>query len=62
MRVVSFKVEEELLELLDIYARQRGKSRSEVIREAIIALLQNEIGTSRPIYRSDLKVKKLRVL
>jgi len=62
MRVVSFKLEEELLELLDLYARQRGKSRSEVIREAIVNLLQSEVGTTKLTQRPDLKVKKLRVL
>ena len=35
MRVVTFKVEEELLERLDRYARSRGKTRSEIIREAV---------------------------
>ncbi|RLG77657.1 MAG: CopG family transcriptional regulator [Thermoprotei archaeon] len=62
MRVVSFKLEEELLELLDLYARQRGKSRSEVIREAIVNLLQSEVGTIKLSQRPDLRVKKLRVL
>ncbi len=35
MRVVTFKVEESLLEIIDELARARGVSRSEVIREAL---------------------------
>lgn len=34
-RVVTFKAEEELVEMLDRVARSRGLSRSEAIREAI---------------------------
>ena len=39
MKVVTFKVEEDLLSLLDRYAMNRGLYRSEVIREAIIEFL-----------------------
>ena len=39
MRVITFKVEEDLLALLDRYAMNRGLYRSEVIREAIIEFL-----------------------
>lgn len=35
MRVVSFKLEEELLQQLDLYCTNNAKNRSEVIREAI---------------------------
>ncbi len=35
MRVVSFKIEEELLELLERYAILKNMSKSEVIRRAI---------------------------
>ncbi len=35
MRVVSFKLEEELLELLERYAESRNMSKSEVIRRAL---------------------------
>ncbi len=34
-RVVTFKADEELVEMLDRVARSRGLSRSEAIREAI---------------------------
>lgn len=35
MRVASFKAEEDLLELLEKYARKRKLSKSEIIRRAI---------------------------
>ena len=40
MRVVTFKVDEDLLERLDTYARLKGITRSEAIRKAIELLLQ----------------------
>jgi metal-responsive CopG/Arc/MetJ family transcriptional regulator len=39
MRVITFKIDEDLLTLLDRYAINRGLYRSEVIREAIIEFL-----------------------
>lgn len=42
MRVVTFKVEEDLLELLDRYAIKYGLNRSEAIRKAIETLLKQE--------------------
>lgn len=42
MRVVTFKVDEDLLEKLDTYARLKGMTRSEAIRKAIIKLLNEE--------------------
>ena len=44
-RMVVFRVEEELLREIDELARERGKSRSEVIREALrvyLALYEEE--------------------
>ena len=40
MRIVTFKVDEDLLYLLDRYARSIGVSRSDVIREAIREYLE----------------------
>ena len=49
MRVVTFKLDERVLEQLDILAMRRGVPRSELIREAIIKLLRNEFKEpSRP--------------
>ncbi len=41
-RIVTFKIEEELLAALDRYARSKRLTRSEVIREAIERLLASE--------------------
>lgn len=41
LRVITFKVNEKLLEKLDIYANEMGISRSELIRMAIEHLLEN---------------------
>jgi len=43
MRVVTFKVEEDLLELLDRYAIRYGLNRSEAIRKAIEGLVRTEV-------------------
>jgi len=53
LRVVTFKIEEELLERLDKYCKEKGLPRSSVIREAIIMYLHEKerkiIGTTRRI-------------
>jgi Ribbon-helix-helix protein, copG family. len=43
MRVVTFKVEEDLLELLDRYAIKHNLNRSEAIRKAIENLVKDEL-------------------
>jgi len=40
MQIVTIKMERELVELIDLYAINNRKSRSEVIREAIIEYLE----------------------
>nr|WP_083477066.1 ribbon-helix-helix protein, CopG family [Sulfuracidifex metallicus] len=40
MRVVTFKLEEELLQQLDLYCINSRNTRSEIIREAIIYISQ----------------------
>jgi len=57
MRVVTFKIEEELLELIDQYAELRGETRSEVIRKALMELLREE---REKIRRT--KSKKVRIV
>ena len=42
MRVVTFKIEEELLAQLDLYAINKRISRSEVIREALERFLKEK--------------------
>jgi metal-responsive CopG/Arc/MetJ family transcriptional regulator len=42
MRVVTFKIEEDLLELLDRYAIKHNLNRSEAIRRAIEQMVKEE--------------------
>jgi metal-responsive CopG/Arc/MetJ family transcriptional regulator len=42
VRVVTFKIERSLLDLLDLYATNHGMYRSEVIRLAIQRLLEED--------------------
>ena len=42
LRVVTFKIDDDLLERLDRYARSKRISRSEAIRLAILKLLKEE--------------------
>lgn len=56
MRVVTFKVEEELLDKLDSYARLKGVTRSEVIRKAIELYLRLEV------YKVEPEPKRVRLL
>lgn len=46
MRVVTFKIDEDLLEMIDMYARKTGFTRSEVIRKAIVELLKRELAST----------------
>ena len=51
LRVVTFKIDESILEALDRYAHEKRKARSEVIREAIVSFLRDrgvEIPEVRP--------------
>ncbi|MEM0363057.1 MAG: ribbon-helix-helix protein, CopG family [Sulfolobaceae archaeon] len=58
MRVVTFKVEEDLLELLDRYAIKYNLNRSEAIRKAIEAMVRNELSKETvPVAR----VEKIRL-
>ncbi|MET1101566.1 MAG: ribbon-helix-helix protein, CopG family [Pyrodictiaceae archaeon] len=41
-RIVTFKIDEGLLDALDRYAKKERMTRSEVIREAIIRLLKSK--------------------
>ncbi len=43
MKVVTFKLEEDLLEQLDKYAIKHGLKRSEAIRKAIELLVRQEL-------------------
>jgi len=57
MKVVTFKIEEDLLERLDEYAELTGESRSEVIRRALEMLLFGAGGEKvKTIARRKVKV------
>ncbi|WP_082419693.1 ribbon-helix-helix protein, CopG family [Pyrodictium delaneyi] len=56
MRVVTFKVDEELFDRLDSFARLKGVTRSEVIRKALELYLRLE--TPKEIAR-DVKIVRL---
>ncbi len=47
MRIITIKIEEDLLELLDAYAIRHRQYRSEAIREAIKLLLEKELKESK---------------
>ncbi len=42
LRIVTFKVEEEILEKIDKYAQEKKLTRSDVIRLALLNLLNSE--------------------
>jgi len=48
LKVISVKLDEETIELLDRYAEKKGLTRSEVIREAIRRIINNSREDSRP--------------
>ena len=49
MRVVTFKISVSMLERVDALARRMGKSRSEVIREALRQYLaMNDVAADHP--------------
>ena len=43
LRVITFKLDEETLEYLDLYAKKYKLTRSDAIREAIWALLKRDL-------------------
>lgn len=53
MRVVSFKVDEDLLELVEEFARRRRITRSELIRRA----LRDYISMQRPRFYITRRIK-----
>ncbi len=60
MRIITIKIEEDLLELLDAYAIRHRQYRSEAIREAIKLLLEKELKESKVKQAKVEKGYKLR--
>ena len=56
MRVVTFKAEEDLVELLDRFAAKYQLTRSELIRALITAFIENELKKEQSQYK--IKVEK----
>ncbi|MEM1712586.1 MAG: ribbon-helix-helix protein, CopG family [Acidilobaceae archaeon] len=56
MRVVSFKVEEDLLELLEEYSRKRNIAKSEIIRRALRNYIIKSKNVEEPIITKRLKI------
>ncbi|AMD31285.1 ribbon-helix-helix protein, CopG family [Acidilobus sp. 7A] len=54
MRVLSFKLEDDLLELLEEYSRKRGIPKSEVIRRALKQYINAE--RDRPYVGKYVKI------
>jgi len=59
MRVVTFKIEETLLEQIDAYAIKHRMYRSEVIRRAIECYLQDEKKEEKGEFQ--IKIEKMRL-
>nr|WP_011225214.1 ribbon-helix-helix protein, CopG family [Sulfolobus islandicus]CAG38256.1 putative CopG protein [Sulfolobus islandicus] len=59
MRVIAFKLEEELLQELDLYALNSRSTRSEIIREAIKLYLS--IKKSSNLIEENYQNKEIRV-
>ncbi len=53
MRVVSFKLDEELLQQLDLYCVNHKLTRSEAIREAIELYLRLKLKEEGRVYRKN---------
>jgi len=59
MRVITFKIEEDLLELLERYAIKYGLNRSEAIRKAIEKMVRDELSKETvPVARVE-KIMRL---
>jgi metal-responsive CopG/Arc/MetJ family transcriptional regulator len=56
MRVVSFKVEEDLLDLMERVARRKGITKSELIRQAVKKYLLDNEEERRVIATRKIKI------
>lgn len=55
MKVVSFKIEEELLELLEEYSKKRNTTKSEIIRRALRNYIMRDS-------RSPFETKRIKII
>jgi len=47
LKVVSFKIDNDTLEMIDKYAKRVGKSRSQIIREAVRDFISKKFANSK---------------
>jgi len=59
MRVVTFKLDEELLRKLDLYCANNRRERSSVIREAIKLYLSIKKNSIEENYKNNVRVQEL---
>jgi metal-responsive CopG/Arc/MetJ family transcriptional regulator len=55
VKVVSFKIEEELLELLEEYSKKRNTTKSEIIRRALRNYIMRDS-------RSPFETKRIKII
>jgi metal-responsive CopG/Arc/MetJ family transcriptional regulator len=55
VRVVSFKIEEDLLELLEEYSKKRNTTKSEIIRRALRNYIMRDS-------RSPFETKRIKII
>ncbi len=51
MRVITFKADEELIEKIDLIAKRSGRSRSDIIRYAILTYIRDIESSQRKIVK-----------
>jgi len=59
VRIVTFKTDENLLTLLDLYALSHGLCRSEAIRRAIEKMVNEEVGKETALKAIVTKGRRL---
>jgi len=59
VRVVTFKIDEELLERLDALAMKLGIPRSELIREAIVTFINNKANIAELTRGRRLRIRRI---
>ena len=51
MRVITFKADEELIEKIDLVAKRSGRSRSDIIRYAILTYIRDIESSQKKIVK-----------
>ncbi|MEN2999710.1 MAG: ribbon-helix-helix protein, CopG family [Acidilobaceae archaeon] len=56
MRVVSFKAEDELLEMLEELSRRKNMAKSEIIRRALRNYISKTVEAERPVETKRMRI------